>query len=251
MNFRIAHRVHPVHNEIIYVGRLCSYTTAEDAMQRLIVFENVLCARRTARPDVCVYICVSPPPQPSSLSAVVLGYDRFSIIGDSWSVLTPHPRPTREHTHLGYAPVGLSDGRVLVVLRVDGQVDGHGRPSPPFLGVRFEPARERQILRVRPRGQVRRSGGRRMFGRRWRRHRRRLVQGPLPRVRPDLQQVQQADHLVEFVLLQDQYNIAAGRCTIILWRGIFIVNRIVPDAINFEEGPIWYSICNNNYCGKQ
>lgn len=105
------------------------------------------------------------------------------------------------YAHLGYPPVGLSDGRVLVVFRVDGQIDGHGRSSPPFFGVPFEPGRGRQVFRVRPRGQLGRTGRRRL-SRRWWRRRRRFVHGSLPRVRPNLQQVQQANYLVEFVFLQ-------------------------------------------------
>jgi len=105
-------------------------------------------------------------------------------------------------TYLGYPPVGLGDRRVLFVFRVDGQVYGHGRPSPPLFGVHITTGRWRQVLRIRPYRYVRWRSWRRL-SRWWRRQRRRrFVHGPLPSVRPNLQQVQQADHLVEFVFLQ-------------------------------------------------
>jgi len=63
--------------------------------------------------------------------------------------------PLDEVTHLGYPPVGLGDRRVLIVFRVDGQVYGHRRPSPPLFGVHFATGRWRQILRIRPCRQVR------------------------------------------------------------------------------------------------
>lgn len=105
-------------------------------------------------------------------------------------------------THFRYPPVGLGDGRILVIFRVDGQIYGHGRSSPSLFGVYFTPRRWWQVFWIRPRRQVRWRSWRWLFGwwrwswRSW------FIHSPLPRVWSNLQQVQQADYLVEFVFLQ-------------------------------------------------